>query len=445
MGIVCTNTWPGAGSAWTAAANNSSDGSAWTQTTSLINAWVTLTTSASSNVGTFTASCNSSGSGAVWRTGASSPNDAHAHAVLSLSRGQATGTVQGIILNKTATTANTFYLATFNVSTKGGTTYYGIELRKYVSGAGYTTLVSVLNTLPGLFQSTAKWVLQFRTSRLNNGTSLLLQARGWQGTDPSSPPAGADWVGPGVINTGSNYQSIGTEDTSPLAAGRGGLALVALQTNSFTGTFEQFEFRQMSATTLSITKAQAVTDTATVGKRLTSTALASTLSTKRTALLTRLASTASTVTGIRTISALRDTTTSLTATATRATTTTVNTVATLNATTIRTVAAIITTTATTTTSTTRSIALTIANAIATTATAAKARAVAIAVTVGTSVIALARRLVPEPPRIVQLTQRSTTRLAQTVTTRIPGRSIVSWAQSTVARITGRSTLRLPKE
>lgn len=252
MGVICTNTFPGTGSLWTAAANNSSDASSWTQTQNLSNAWTALTTTAASNVGTATGTGNASGSGAVWRTGASSPNDAMTSAVISLSA--AGGTVGwgstsyqfGVITNKPATTANTFYVADLGVGTSGKTSYYGLRIRKFVAG-GVTNLLIPSATVTGVQGSTSKWVVQLRSTRIDGGTSVLLQARAWLGTNPASPPTGCDWVQSGVTS-GTNYTSVAVVDSSSvLAAGRGGLMAFAAA-SATTYTAEQFEFRSMSAT-----------------------------------------------------------------------------------------------------------------------------------------------------------------------------------------------------
>lgn len=252
MGVVCTNTFPGTGLLWTNAANNSSDGSAWTQTQNLGAAWSSLTTTAASNVGTATGTGNASGSGAVWRTGASSPADAMTTAVISMSA--ASGTIGwgsasyqfGVITNKPATTANTFYVADLAGAISGKTTYYGLRIRKAVAG-GFTNLLVPSATVTGVQNSTDKWVVQFRSTRIDGGTSLLLQARAWKGTNPASPPAGLDWVQSGV-SSGTDYTSVAVIDSSsPLAAGRGGLMAFAAA-SATTYTAEQFEFRSMSAT-----------------------------------------------------------------------------------------------------------------------------------------------------------------------------------------------------
>ena len=247
MGVVCTNTFPGTGLLWTNAANNSSDGSAWTQTQNLGFAWSSLTTTASGNVGTATGTGNASASGAVWRTGGSSPADAMTTAVISMSAGWSQGSYQfGVITNKPATTANTFYVADLAGVSAGKSIYFGLRVRKYSAGA-QTALLNPSATVTGVSGSTSKWVVQLRSTRIDGGTSLLLQARAWKGTNPASPPTGCDWVQSGVTS-GTDYTSVAVIDSSsPLAAGRGGLMAIAAA-SATTYTAEQFEFRSMSAT-----------------------------------------------------------------------------------------------------------------------------------------------------------------------------------------------------
>lgn len=444
MGIVCTNTWPGTGALWTAAGNNSSDGSAWTQLTAGGSAWTTLTTSASGNVGTFTAQPNVNGSIASWRTGGTSPNDAHVHAVFSMTAGQAVGNrLQGVILNKTASTANTFYLASLNVTTAKGGSTFGLELRRYNAGA-QTQLFTPYATISGLNGSTAKWIIQFRVTRIDGGASVLLQARAWQGTNPASPPTGCDWIMSGGI-TGTGYQSIAVTDSSPLAAGRGGIFLQGNAGTSFTGTYEQFEFRQLSAQTVTATGTTTATGTRNTTKPLTTTGVTGTTTSTRNTLATRAASLASAVTRATTVAATRSTTLTAATTLARATARTISTTLATTTSTARAIATTIGQTLTTNVNTARAIATSILQTLATTAVAASNRAVTIVTTLATNVLVTIRRLTPEPPRIVQLAQRSTLRLAQTAVTRMTGTSTVRWAQTTVTKLTGRSTLRLPKE
>jgi len=259
MGVVCTNTFPGTGLLWTNAANNSSDGSSWTQPQNLFSAWSSLTTTAASNVGTATGTGAAAGGAAIWRTGGSSPADAMTTAVISMSNGWAsTSNRFGIITNKPATTANTCYRADLYF-VSGKTSYYGLFITKFVAGA-QTVLLQPSATVTGVQGSTSKWVLQLRSTRIDGGASLLLQARAWKGTNPATPPSGADWVQSGLVS-GTDYVSAAVIDSSsPLAAGRGGLLAIGFGANPATYTAEQFEFRSMSATSNSAT----ATGTATI-------------------------------------------------------------------------------------------------------------------------------------------------------------------------------------
>jgi hypothetical protein len=403
-----------------------------------------LTTSASGNVGTFTAQPNASGSAAVWRTSATSPNDAHVHAVFSMSSGQITSSrFQGVIANKPATTANTFYLATFNVAGSKGTNYYGIELRRYSAGT-LTTLFAPYATITGLNGSTAKWVMQLRTSRIDGGTTLLIQARAWQGTNPASPPAGCDWVTSGGIS-GSNYQSVAVTDYSPLAAGRGGLFLQGVAGTSFTGTYEQFEFRQLSAQTNTITNSPTVATTKAVTKPLTASALASTVNTIKAVAGTLALTITSTVTGTRAVAIARSLTTGTTVTTVRnvgkqVATSTGSLVSLVRARLLTIVA-----TLTTGTSLARDVALNVAATVGTLATAGRTNLQTVLATLGTAVTAIVRKVIPEPPKYVQLTQRSTAQVGQTSSATIGQPSIAHLGQTIIAALRQPTTVRLPKE
>lgn len=259
MGVICTNTFPGTGSAWTAAANNSSDGSAWTQTVGSFTAWTSISTTASGNVGTFTGTGAGAGSGAAYRTGASSPNDAMTTAVISLSNGWgSTSNKFGVITNKTTTTVATFYYAYLDKWTYKSTTNYGLVIARYSGGTPTLLLQPIDGNVTGVGGSTSKWVVQLRSIRVDGGASILLQARAWKGTNPATPPSGADWVQSG-LQSGTDYVTAAVTDSSPLAAGRGGLFAYSAGT-AMTATAEQFEFRSMSATSISAT----ATGTATV-------------------------------------------------------------------------------------------------------------------------------------------------------------------------------------
>lgn len=251
MAIVATGTFGGSGLAWTNAANNTSDGGAWVSLATG-SAWNTFTTSAASNVGTFSAKTTATPpSRGVWRTGASSPVNAQAQAVLSASANLANGVIQ-LVLNKTATTAYTYYSLGFEIGGGGkSSVVYGPQIVRRVADVQTALLsptvnVSEVSTSPG---STDKWVHQGRTTQIDGGAALLIQFRAWRGSNPATPPAACEWVSSGQY-AGTNWTSCAVVDYTPLAAGRPGI--VVLDTNvgySFTGTVEQFELRSLGSTT----------------------------------------------------------------------------------------------------------------------------------------------------------------------------------------------------
>lgn len=251
MGIVATGTFGGSGLAWTNAANNTSDGGAWV---SLVtgSAWNTFTTSAASNVGTFSAKTAATPpSRGVWRTGASSPVNAQVSAVLSASANLANGVIQ-LVLNKTATTAYTYYSLGFEIGGSGkSSVVYGPQIIRRVADVQTLLLaptvdVHEVSTSPGTFD---KWVHQGRTTQIDGGASLLIQFRAWRGSNPATPPAACVWVSSGQYS-GTNWTSCAVVDSTPLAAGRAGIVVLNKNAGySFTGTVEQFELRSLGSTT----------------------------------------------------------------------------------------------------------------------------------------------------------------------------------------------------
>lgn len=251
MAIVATGTFAGAGLPWTNAANNTSDGGVWV---SLVtgSAWNTFTTSAAANVGTFSATTRAGGaSRGVWRTGASSPVNAQVQAVLSASANLHNGVIQ-LVLNKTATTAYTYYSLGFEIGGGGkSSVVYGPQIVRRVADV-QTALLSPTVNVPEVSSApgfTDKWVHQGRTTQIDGGAALLIQFRAWRGSNPATPPAACVWVSSGQYS-GTNWTSCAVVDYTPLAAGRAGI--VVLDTNagySFTGTVEQFELRSLGSTT----------------------------------------------------------------------------------------------------------------------------------------------------------------------------------------------------
>lgn len=251
MAIVATGTFGGSGLAWTNAANSASDGGAWV---SLVtgSAWNTFTTSAASNVGTFSAKTAATPpSRGVWRTAASSPVNAQVSAVLSASLNLQNGVIQ-LVLNKTATTAYTYYSLGFEIGGGGkSSVVYGPQIVRRVADVATTLLAPTVDVYdvahsPGV---TDKWVHQGRTTQIDGGASLLIQFRAWRGSNPATPPAACVWVSSGQYS-GTDWTSCAVVDTAPLAAGRPGIVIFdTIASSAFTGTVEQFELRSLGSIT----------------------------------------------------------------------------------------------------------------------------------------------------------------------------------------------------
>jgi len=232
--IATTDFTASDGAAWPTLSN----GASWSYATEGNAFVVSPTRTVLSNQGQTVATANATAANRSWERASISNTATDAFVSVVVTHTSLSGTQPhsaGIFLRKAAT--NLYYYVWISQGTdKAGSTYC-VAIGKESPVSTFTVLAGTGSATP-TFLSTGPFVLQAKI--VPSGTGVIISARAWDGTDPSSPPV--SWRNSGQI-AAATYFSIGVTDATPLTGNLNGLITLRKgATGSTTFTYDQFAY-----------------------------------------------------------------------------------------------------------------------------------------------------------------------------------------------------------